>query len=160
MKLKEAIDYFGNQAKLAKALGINPSAVTQWGESIPRRRQYEIERLSGGRLRADAELSQGAPATEAPPDAPDDEDGLAGLRQEIARLSGLVAQLSLLIEDAERIGNRQAEVSLRVQYHQAFADLLGNLLALAGVSDPRLETLRQRHIERSVESQRELDQMG
>ncbi|QTP60906.1 hypothetical protein HNO53_20630 [Billgrantia antri] len=98
-------------------------------------------------------------AAQAPADV-SDEEGLTGLRQEITRLSGQVAQLALLIEDAERIGNQRAETSLRVQYHQAFADLMSGLLALAGVRDTRLETLRQRHIERIAEYQRQLDQIG
>lgn len=48
----EAIKHFGSVVRLAEALDIKPQAVSQWGEQIPMRRAYEIERLTEGRLRA------------------------------------------------------------------------------------------------------------
>ena len=53
MKLKEAVEHFGSKTKLAEALQINKSAVTNWGESIPPGRQFEIEVKTGGILKAD-----------------------------------------------------------------------------------------------------------
>lgn len=55
MKMTEAIAHFGTKKKLAQALGISPSAVTMWGESIPELRQYQIERLTRGKLARSAD---------------------------------------------------------------------------------------------------------
>ncbi|MAX33695.1 MAG: Cro/Cl family transcriptional regulator [Halomonadaceae bacterium] len=53
MKTADAIQYFGGKKKdLAKALGLSPSAITQWGDSVPPLRQYELERITGGKLKA------------------------------------------------------------------------------------------------------------
>jgi hypothetical protein len=53
MKTREVADFFGSKKKLADALGIQPSAVTMWGESVPQSRQYQIQVLSKGRFQAD-----------------------------------------------------------------------------------------------------------
>ncbi|HBO3136752.1 TPA: helix-turn-helix domain-containing protein [Pseudomonas aeruginosa] len=53
MNMNEAIQHFGSKKKLAEALGIRPSAVTQWGESIPVGRQYQIQVISKNKLKAD-----------------------------------------------------------------------------------------------------------
>lgn len=53
MNMKEAIQHFGSKKKLAEALGIRPSAVTQWGESIPVGRQYQLQVISKNKLKAD-----------------------------------------------------------------------------------------------------------
>lgn len=52
VKTKTVVDYFGSKKKVAKALGITPSAVTMWGEVIPELRQYQLEHLTGGALKA------------------------------------------------------------------------------------------------------------
>lgn len=52
MKTQDAIDFFGNAATLAAQLGIWRSAVSQWGDEVPPRRAYEIERLTKGKLKA------------------------------------------------------------------------------------------------------------
>lgn len=52
MRKEDAIEFFGSKIKLAKALGIAPSAVTQWPDVIPIRRAYEIEKISKGKLKA------------------------------------------------------------------------------------------------------------
>lgn len=52
MKLNEVAEFFGGKKKLADALGIYPSAVTQWGETVPLSRQYQIEVMTGGRFKA------------------------------------------------------------------------------------------------------------
>lgn len=57
MTLQEAIDHFGNQAKLASAIGRTPAAITNWKERggvIPLDAQYRIQVLTKGRLKADA----------------------------------------------------------------------------------------------------------
>lgn len=52
MKTKAAIRYFGSQAELARALGIKRASVCGWGETVPLARQYQIERLTKGKLKA------------------------------------------------------------------------------------------------------------
>ncbi|WP_431482254.1 Cro/CI family transcriptional regulator [Pseudomonas solani] len=46
MNMTEAISHFGSKKKIADALGIYPSAVTQWGDSIPELRQIQLQALS------------------------------------------------------------------------------------------------------------------
>ena len=54
MKYQEIYDYFGGVAKIAEALNISRQAVWRWStfQNVPLRRQYEIERLTGGVLKA------------------------------------------------------------------------------------------------------------
>ncbi|MFY1021165.1 Cro/CI family transcriptional regulator [Ectopseudomonas khazarica] len=54
MKTKSAADFFGSKKKLAEALGISPSAVTMWGDDVPELRQYQIERLTRGKVKRGA----------------------------------------------------------------------------------------------------------
>jgi hypothetical protein len=60
MTKQDAIDYYGSQAALARALGIHRAAVHAW-EEIPVGRQYQIEVLTGGDLKADLAFQQPAP---------------------------------------------------------------------------------------------------
>lgn len=52
MNTQEVAEFFGSKTKLALALGIRPSAVTMWGETIPESRQYQIQVLSKGKFKA------------------------------------------------------------------------------------------------------------
>ncbi|WP_270809068.1 Cro/CI family transcriptional regulator [Aeromonas sp. QDB08] len=52
MTTSNAVRYFGSKAAIARALGINKAAVSQWGETIPEGRAYQIEVLTGGKLKA------------------------------------------------------------------------------------------------------------
>lgn len=52
MKKTDAIKYFGNKANIAKALNIEPQAVYQWGEYVPKGRAFEIELMTKGKLKA------------------------------------------------------------------------------------------------------------
>lgn len=52
MNIEDATQFFGNKRKLAAALGVSPSAVTQWCGVIPEGRKYQIQILTGGRLKA------------------------------------------------------------------------------------------------------------
>lgn len=54
MKTRDAANHFGSKKKLAEALGIQPSAVTMWGEFVPISRQYQLQILSKGKLLAEA----------------------------------------------------------------------------------------------------------
>lgn len=53
MTTAEAINHFKTTVALARALGVTPSAISQWGERPPLGRQYQIEVRTGGALRAD-----------------------------------------------------------------------------------------------------------
>jgi len=53
MTRTDAINHFGSQAALAKALGIGRASVNGWGEEIPIGRQFQIEVLTDGVLKAD-----------------------------------------------------------------------------------------------------------
>jgi DNA-binding transcriptional regulator YdaS (Cro superfamily) len=55
MKTKDAIAHFGTATALAKALKISVAAVSQWGDSVPVGRAYQIEVVSGGALKANDE---------------------------------------------------------------------------------------------------------
>lgn len=48
MKKQDVIRYFGDQTSVAAALGIEQSAVSQWGELIPEKRAVRLERLADG----------------------------------------------------------------------------------------------------------------
>ena len=53
MKTREVFQFFGNGAQTAKQLGISHAAVYQWGERPPIMRQYHIEAVTRGRLKAE-----------------------------------------------------------------------------------------------------------
>jgi len=73
MRTDEAIKYFGGPrggvSKLAHRLGISRKSVWKWGEYPPAGRQYELEVLTSGELKAerhgDDENEPDAPATDA-----------------------------------------------------------------------------------------------
>jgi DNA-binding transcriptional regulator YdaS (Cro superfamily) len=66
VKTQDAIEHFKSARQLAKALGIWPTAISQWGEKVPPRRAYEIERLTNGALKADLEIGTGNVDTKKP----------------------------------------------------------------------------------------------
>lgn len=49
----EAIRYFGTQVALASALKCRQSSVSEWGEYPPAARQFQLERLTNGALKAE-----------------------------------------------------------------------------------------------------------
>lgn len=54
MKTKDAIEYFGSQRKLQEALRLKArQTIHAWGEFPPPGRQYQIEILTNGDLRAE-----------------------------------------------------------------------------------------------------------
>ena len=59
MKTESAVKHFGSKAAIADALGIKRSAVSQWGDTIPQGRAYQIEVLTGGALKADPAAPSG-----------------------------------------------------------------------------------------------------
>jgi len=53
MTKTDAINHFGTQASLARALGIHRAAINGWGDQVPLGRQYQLEVLTKGALKAD-----------------------------------------------------------------------------------------------------------
>lgn len=53
MTKDQAIKHFGTQVKLAAAIGCKQHTVSGWGEFPPDTRQLQIERASGGVLKAE-----------------------------------------------------------------------------------------------------------
>jgi DNA-binding transcriptional regulator YdaS (Cro superfamily) len=52
MTKKQAVKHFGSVSALARAIGVTYEAVRQWGDSIPELRQYQIESVTSGQLKA------------------------------------------------------------------------------------------------------------
>lgn len=53
MKVQDLIKYFGSTTAITAALGVSRAAVSQWRKvGIPALRQYQIEALTKGKLRA------------------------------------------------------------------------------------------------------------
>jgi hypothetical protein len=53
MKKEDVIKYFGTQTAAAKALGCSQSRISEWGKYPPIGRQYQIELLTQGKLKAE-----------------------------------------------------------------------------------------------------------
>lgn len=53
MRTQFAIDYYGGRTGLAKALGIDRTAICHWGEEVPELRQYQLQVLTKGALVAE-----------------------------------------------------------------------------------------------------------
>lgn len=52
LTFQQVLDHFGGtHESLAKALNITRTAVTMWNGAIPEHRAYQIEVLTGGKLR-------------------------------------------------------------------------------------------------------------
>lgn len=64
MNMQDLIDHFGSQAAVAKAVGTSDQVVSAWKVKgrIPIGRQYEIQILTGGKLRADPAHAVSPPA--------------------------------------------------------------------------------------------------
>jgi len=58
MKTQDAIDYYGGRDALARALGLDRTATYHWGDEVPELRQYQLQVLTEGGLKA----SRRAPA--------------------------------------------------------------------------------------------------
>ena len=51
MRKEDAVNHFGSAKKLADALGITKGSISQWGEDVPLLRAYELEKITGGKLK-------------------------------------------------------------------------------------------------------------
>lgn len=58
MQIKTAVALFGNKARLARAIGVKPPSVTRWsqGEAVSEYHQLKIEKLTGGKCKADPDV--------------------------------------------------------------------------------------------------------
>lgn len=56
MDKSTAVDFFGSQKAIAKALGISDQAVSQWTGLIPKGSALELEKLTNGALRCELEV--------------------------------------------------------------------------------------------------------
>ena len=55
MKRTDVIQFFGNQARTAKALGITRQAVCRWPEIVPLAAAARVEKISQGRMKLNME---------------------------------------------------------------------------------------------------------
>lgn len=53
MRKNDVIHHFGSVGAVAAALGITSQAVSLWPDTIPLGRQFQLERLTEGKLKAD-----------------------------------------------------------------------------------------------------------
>lgn len=53
MKTTDAIEHFGSAAALARALSIKPPSISDWGEYPPHPRQFQIQVVTDGKLKAE-----------------------------------------------------------------------------------------------------------
>ncbi len=65
MTKDEAINRFGSQVALAKALGMSQSTISTWGEYPPPLRQLQIEKITGSKLKAERNVFERRPKAEA-----------------------------------------------------------------------------------------------
>lgn len=54
----EVIEHFGGVSKTASILGISHPAVCRWGDVIPQKQAFVIERITEGKLKYEASLYQ------------------------------------------------------------------------------------------------------
>jgi len=53
MTKADAVQFFGSGVGLAKAIGVNKATISQWGDYPPYPRQFQIQVLTKGRLKAE-----------------------------------------------------------------------------------------------------------
>lgn len=58
MKTSEAVQHFGSQHALAKALSLSQPSVAKWKDYPPALRQLQIEAVTTGALRAEADCDK------------------------------------------------------------------------------------------------------
>ncbi|MBB20218.1 MAG: Cro/Cl family transcriptional regulator [Rickettsiales bacterium] len=60
MTKTEVIEHFGSASNVARALQVTRQSVSSWPDEIPLLRQMQIEKLTGGKLKADNPLGAAA----------------------------------------------------------------------------------------------------
>jgi hypothetical protein len=63
MTKDEAMAYFGNQTKLAAAMGLKQPSIWRW-KKIPPYRQYQLQLITNGDLKMDPDVAGGKPIQE------------------------------------------------------------------------------------------------
>jgi hypothetical protein len=58
MTKDQAVRHFGTQVLLAQALGMSQGSVSLWGEFPPALRQLQLEAVTGGALKAEADCDK------------------------------------------------------------------------------------------------------
>ena len=53
MRKETAVQHFGSDAEVARALKISRQAVSKWPEIVPEGAAYKLQVLTGGRLQVD-----------------------------------------------------------------------------------------------------------
>lgn len=53
MLTQTVVDHFGSKTLLARALQISPASVSGWGEIIPEKQAFRLERITDGVLQYD-----------------------------------------------------------------------------------------------------------
>lgn len=53
MLKKDAINHYGNLSELARALGIQKSAISRWTKLVPLKRAMQLEAMTKGVLRCE-----------------------------------------------------------------------------------------------------------
>jgi hypothetical protein len=58
MTVQEVIDYFGSKNKIAKALNVRPSCISNWiaREKVPKLAQIKLHFVTQGDLKADDDI--------------------------------------------------------------------------------------------------------
>ncbi len=57
MTYSDLIKHFGSQGAVARAIGISQPSVCEWQDNgVPENRQLEIQKITGGTLKADPEI--------------------------------------------------------------------------------------------------------
>lgn len=75
MKTADVAAHFGGKKKLAEALGIQPSAVSMWGEEVPEARQYQIQVITKGKFKVSAQRKTAPSSDRRAQLTPDDHRG-------------------------------------------------------------------------------------
>jgi hypothetical protein len=58
MTKDQAVEHFGTQVLLAQALGMSQGSVSLWGAYPPALRQLQLEAITGGALKAEADCDK------------------------------------------------------------------------------------------------------
>lgn len=58
MRKKDVVEHFGSVVATAEELGVTSQAVSQWGEIIPERMAYRVEKRTRGKFKVDPALYQ------------------------------------------------------------------------------------------------------
>lgn len=53
MRKKDVVEHFGSQKAVAEALNLTEAAISAWPDDVPRGRAFELQVLTGGKLKAE-----------------------------------------------------------------------------------------------------------